>query len=120
MITKSDCAVNEGTASFMEYKCINASFPEMAGQALFQRATSPNGENLPSYACPAPPVACNPFQLLTSCKHDNKPSGCCSVPEMCYAWRALRIDSHANHPRVDKLGWMMQWLSADANAGRAT
>lgn len=37
------CAVNEGTASFMEYKCINASFPEMPGQALFQRATSPDG-----------------------------------------------------------------------------
>lgn len=36
--------VNEGTASFMEYKCINASFPEMSGQALFQRATSPNGK----------------------------------------------------------------------------
>ena len=36
-------AVNEGTASFMEYKCINASFPEMAGQALFQRATTPDG-----------------------------------------------------------------------------
>lgn len=37
-------AVNEGTASFMEYKCINASFPEMSGQALFQRATSPDGQ----------------------------------------------------------------------------
>ena len=36
--------VNEGTASFMEYKCINASFPEMSGQALFQRATSPDGK----------------------------------------------------------------------------
>ena len=41
------CAVNEGTASFMEYKCINASFPEMSGQALFQKATSPDGEYTP-------------------------------------------------------------------------
>ncbi|KAL0033662.1 hypothetical protein WJX79_010747 [Trebouxia sp. C0005] len=39
-------SVNEGLASFVEYKCISAAFPEMSGQALFQRATTPHGENV--------------------------------------------------------------------------
>ncbi|KAL0039225.1 hypothetical protein WJX77_012027 [Trebouxia sp. C0004] len=39
-------SVNEGLASFVEYKCIAAAFPEMSGQALFQRATTPHGENV--------------------------------------------------------------------------
>ncbi len=36
-------AVNEGLASFVEYKCISAAFPELSGQALFQRASTPHG-----------------------------------------------------------------------------
>ena len=36
-------AVNEGLASFVEYKCISAAFPEMSGAGLFQRASAPHG-----------------------------------------------------------------------------
>ena len=36
-------AVNEGMASFMEYKCVEAVFPEMSAAALSQLASSPMG-----------------------------------------------------------------------------
>ena len=36
-------AVNEALASFVEYKCVAAAFPDMPSQALFGRATSPQG-----------------------------------------------------------------------------
>ncbi|KAL3162156.1 hypothetical protein ABBQ32_009864 [Trebouxia sp. C0010 RCD-2024] len=39
-------AVNEGLASFMEYKCLAAAFPEMPQAALFQLASTPHGEDI--------------------------------------------------------------------------
>ncbi|KAK9823867.1 hypothetical protein WJX72_006025 [[Myrmecia] bisecta] len=38
--------VNEGVASFMEYKCLEAVAPEMSAPALFHLATTPEGEAL--------------------------------------------------------------------------
>ena len=33
----------QGVASFMEYKCVEAVFPEMNGAALFQLSVTPMG-----------------------------------------------------------------------------
>ena len=38
-----DLTVNEGLASFMEYKCLQGVLPDLPGQALRQIATSPLG-----------------------------------------------------------------------------
>lgn len=35
--------MNEGLASFMEYKCLEAVLPQLPAQALFQLAASPTG-----------------------------------------------------------------------------
>ena len=35
--------LTQGVASFMEYKCVEAVFPEMNGRALFQLSVTPMG-----------------------------------------------------------------------------
>ncbi|KAK9811131.1 hypothetical protein WJX73_005144 [Symbiochloris irregularis] len=50
--TWEDLTVNEGMASFMEYKCVEAVFPEMSASALFQLATSPQGQPIGSHEGP--------------------------------------------------------------------
>ena len=42
LCTRWSCAM-QGLASLMEYKCIDAAFPEMNGAALFQLSVTPEG-----------------------------------------------------------------------------
>lgn len=64
----------QGVASFMEYKCVEAVFPEMNAAALFQLSVTPMGalcSVLPLQQFPWPSLGCSPGRIYChACWHE--------------------------------------------------
>ena len=71
----------QGVASFMEYKCVEAVFPEMNGAALFQLSVTPMGA----------PVSCAGAAAVL---HGPSSRRCQGSRERCVCWYKPAAGSH--------------------------